>query len=67
MQTCIDEAARAGHDALWLKVWVINERAIAFYGRWGFAELGTVAVEAVGEPKLDLVMCCPIPAPTGPS
>ena len=41
MQRCIDDAAARGKQTLWLGVWGQNTRAIAFYQRWGFVEVGT--------------------------
>lgn len=40
MQRCIDEAAARGKQTLWLGVWESNARAIAFYQRWGFVDVG---------------------------
>lgn len=36
MQKCIDVAAEQNKTVIWLGVWEKNERAIAFYTRWGF-------------------------------
>ena len=41
MQACIDQARGGGADVIWLGVWQENSRAIAFYQRWGFVEVGT--------------------------
>lgn len=40
MQKCLDEAKSRGFDALWLSVFNLNARAIAFYERLGFARAG---------------------------
>jgi len=37
----LDAALGAGHDSCWLRVWTGNERAIEFYRRWGFREVGS--------------------------
>ena len=42
MQRCVDEAAARGKTGLWLGVWEHNVRAIAFYRRWAFADVGTL-------------------------
>ena len=36
MQYCIDMANQLNKRNIWLGVWEKNERAIAFYKRWGF-------------------------------
>jgi ribosomal protein S18 acetylase RimI-like enzyme len=36
MQECIDIAREKQHHTLWLGVWEHNQRAIAFYTKWGF-------------------------------
>jgi len=41
MQRCIEIAKEQGNDLVWLGVWEKNERAIAFYQRWGFEKFGT--------------------------
>jgi GNAT superfamily N-acetyltransferase len=39
MQRCLDEAIASQRDAIWLGVWERNERAIAFYLKWGFTHV----------------------------
>jgi len=41
MRACIEHAQMRGVEVLWLGVWERNERAIAFYNRWGFESVGT--------------------------
>ncbi|MEP6731207.1 MAG: GNAT family N-acetyltransferase [bacterium] len=41
MQRCLDEAVSRGKNTVWLAVWSRNPRAIAFYGRWGFVNVGS--------------------------
>lgn len=36
MQHCIDRAVKLNKAIIWLGVWEKNERAIAFYEKWGF-------------------------------
>ena len=36
MNAWMEYAREGGHDAVWLGVWEHNERAIAFYKKWGF-------------------------------
>lgn len=40
MQACLDAAKSASHQTLWLGVWERNDRAQAFYQRWGFERVG---------------------------
>ena len=40
MEACLDTAARAGYLTLWLGVWELNARAIAFYRKCGFDKFG---------------------------
>jgi ribosomal protein S18 acetylase RimI-like enzyme len=62
MQACLDEAARQGCDAVWLSVWQRNPRAIAFYRRWGFTEVGTAVFQLGGDPQTDWLMVRPVAA-----
>jgi diamine N-acetyltransferase len=41
MKACIEHARMRGVEVLWLGVWERNERALAFYSRWGFESVGT--------------------------
>lgn len=36
MQACINIAKTRGKEVIWLGVWERNQRAIAFYQKWGF-------------------------------
>jgi diamine N-acetyltransferase len=40
MQRCLSEAASRERERTWLGVWERNARAIAFYSRWGFTDVG---------------------------
>jgi ribosomal protein S18 acetylase RimI-like enzyme len=40
MQACIEIAKQKQKQVLWLGVWERNERAIAFYKKWGFEKFG---------------------------
>ena len=40
MTRCMEEALQMAADVLWLSVWQENERAIAFYEKWGFDKVG---------------------------
>lgn len=56
MRACLEEAAAAGYDAMWLGVWERNARAIAFYCKWGFAKVGTHTFVLTGKAMTDVLM-----------
>jgi diamine N-acetyltransferase len=56
MKPCINEARQRGCDSLWLGVWEKNQRAIEFYAKWGFQEVGTHIFMLGKDPQRDFVM-----------
>jgi ribosomal protein S18 acetylase RimI-like enzyme len=60
MRGCISEAQRAGYRTLWLGVWEHNERAKAFYRKWGFREVGTHIFQLGSDQQTDILMECPL-------
>jgi GNAT superfamily N-acetyltransferase len=56
MQACLDLATQTGHDTLWLDVWERNDRAIAFYKKWGFAVVGNQPFVLGDDLQNDLLM-----------
>ncbi|MEL6554289.1 MAG: GNAT family N-acetyltransferase [Cyanobacteria bacterium J06621_11] len=40
MRSAIEQVRALGYGVIWLGVWEHNERAIAFYKRWGFEQVG---------------------------
>jgi ribosomal protein S18 acetylase RimI-like enzyme len=60
MDACIDAARRYDTKALWLGVWEHNPRAIAFYAKCGFVEVGEQVFPLGGDLQRDLVMARPI-------
>jgi len=50
------EARRRGARTLWLGVWERNDRARAFYAKWGFVQAGTHIFLFGTDPQTDLVM-----------
>lgn len=59
--SAVEEAARArGADTLWLGVWEKNVRARAFYGKCGFADVGSHIFVVGTDPQRDLVMSKPL-------
>jgi ribosomal protein S18 acetylase RimI-like enzyme len=66
MRTCLDLAGRHSCDTVWLDVWERNQRAIAFYRRWGFAEVGTQPFVLGSDVQRDLLMARPVAAEDAP-
>lgn len=56
MSAAIQAAAAGGHRTVWLGVWEHNQRAIAFYRRWGFVKVGEKTFVLGTDPQTDHVM-----------
>jgi ribosomal protein S18 acetylase RimI-like enzyme len=56
MQTAINEAKQKGCNSIWLGVWEKNRRAINFYKKWGFREVGSHMFTVGDDPQRDLVL-----------
>ena len=56
MQATIREARQRGCDCVWLGVWEKNQRAIDFYKKWGFHEVGIHLFSVGDDPQNDYVM-----------
>lgn len=56
MKACIDQIEQHGSGALWLGVWERNPRAISFYKKLGFVEVGDHTFPLGGDPQRDIVM-----------
>jgi ribosomal protein S18 acetylase RimI-like enzyme len=56
MQAAIQEARQRNCDCVWLGVWEKNQRAIDFYRKWGFREVGTHVFSVGDDPQNDYVM-----------
>ncbi len=54
MQHCFDWARQQGYAAVWLGVWERNERALAFYRRYGFEQFGFHYFQFGSERQRDL-------------
>lgn len=61
MESCLEELAVHGSDLAWLGVWEHNPRAIAFYRKYGFYEVGAQVFPVGDDPQRDLVMVRPLP------
>ncbi len=56
MEQCLQTARQHGCATLWLGVWERNEKAIAFYGKWGFTVFGSHIFHVGNDPQTDLLM-----------
>lgn len=56
MQGCLNEATKRGCDTVWLDVWERNSRAIAFYHKWNFVEVGTQKFQLGDDLQHDLLL-----------
>jgi ribosomal protein S18 acetylase RimI-like enzyme len=61
MQTALDQARSWGADVLWLGVWENNARALAFYARWGFHEVGEHVFKIGDQIDRDLILAKELP------
>lgn len=60
MQRCLVEAAERGSSTIWLGVWEHNARAIGFYKRWGFVDVGAQEFMLGRDRQLDRLMVRPV-------
>jgi GNAT superfamily N-acetyltransferase len=56
MGACLAHARALGARAAWLGVWEHNARAIAFYARWGFVDVGTCEFVLGDDVQTDRIM-----------
>lgn len=56
MSACVDQAKEWSCDALWLGVWELNPRAIAFYEKCGFRKVGRQYFMVGSDRQHDYVM-----------
>jgi ribosomal protein S18 acetylase RimI-like enzyme len=56
MSACVEQAEEWGCDALWLGVWELNPRAIAFYEKCGFRKVGRQYFMVGSDRQHDYVM-----------
>lgn len=56
MQAATSEARQRGCDCVWLGVWEKNQRAIEFYKKWGFRQVGTHLFSVGDDLQNDFVM-----------
>jgi GNAT superfamily N-acetyltransferase len=56
MRAALDAARARGYGSVWLGVWERNTRAIAFYSKWGFEDVGTKTFVLGSDEQTDRVM-----------
>lgn len=62
MHACLEAMRERGTEVVWLGVWERNPRAIAFYRKFGFVEVGDHVFAVGSDPQRDIVMARPVPA-----
>lgn len=60
MDRVLDEARRRGRGTLWLGVWERNARAIAFYRKYDFVDVGSHAFVLGRDVQTDRIMQRPV-------
>jgi GNAT superfamily N-acetyltransferase len=60
MDTCAEDARSRGGRTLWLGVWDQNPRAIRFYKKWGFEDVGGQTFMLGDDPQQDRVLSRPL-------
>jgi ribosomal protein S18 acetylase RimI-like enzyme len=63
MDRCVAEAERVGAAGLWLGVWEHNPRAIRFYEKAGFHDVGSHHFQLGSDAQTDRLMVRPIIGP----
>ena len=61
MRIALDQARSWGADVLWLGVWEHNVKALAFYARWGFHEVGEHVFKIGQQIDRDLILAKELP------
>jgi diamine N-acetyltransferase len=62
MRSSISALEERGCDVAWLGVWEKNPRAIAFYRKLGFSEVGEHAFQLGTDSHRDVIMALPLEA-----
>ena len=60
MTACMMEMEERKSDVVWLGVWERNPRAISFYKKFGFVEVGSHVFPLGTDPQRDIIMLRPI-------
>lgn len=61
IRIALDQARAWGADVLWLGVWEHNAKALAFYARWGFHEVGEHVFKIGEQVDRDLILAKELP------
>ena len=56
IKASMERAQAIGYRTMWLGVWEMNLRAVAFYQRWGFETIGEHVFRLGKDDQIDLVM-----------
>ncbi|MGL5457008.1 MAG: GNAT family N-acetyltransferase [Citrobacter telavivensis] len=56
IRKCFTEFEAKGSDVVWLGVWEHNPRAISFYRKLGFTEVGEHIFQVGSDPQRDIIM-----------
>lgn len=56
MKACLEEANQQGFQCVWLGVWERNDRALAFYRKFGFRVAGDKIFQLGSDPQTDKIM-----------
>jgi ribosomal protein S18 acetylase RimI-like enzyme len=59
-------AASSRASSMWLGVWEHNPRAIAFYRKWGFVDVGSHMFQLGADRQIDRIMWCSNPLASAP-
>lgn len=61
LEANLQAAKERGCETIWLGVWEHNQRAIAFYHKWGFEVIGEQSFVLGQDVQRDLLMSLPLP------
>ncbi|MDJ0837236.1 MAG: GNAT family N-acetyltransferase [Acidobacteriota bacterium] len=56
MRGCLDQAQGKGRKTMWLSVWQPNHRALEFYTKWSFRDVGTMTFVLGNDHQTDVVL-----------
>jgi GNAT superfamily N-acetyltransferase len=62
MRACIAESRKRHCNGIWLSAWDKNSRAIRFYQKWGFFQVGTQPFQVGNDRQNDLILWRPLQA-----
>ncbi len=60
LNQCIDEGKQRNCGAVWLSVWEHNKKAIRFYKKYGFTNVGQHIFDLAGSKQTDVLMLRPL-------